>query len=511
MKKFLIATLTFFLIATWGYAQGVGRPTFLTDSLNEYVNRALTYFRVPGAAVCIIKDGKIVLMKGYGIRELGLNDRVNNNTLFMVGDNTKAFTATALAILQANKKLSLDDPVTRYLNNFKTENKTTTAKATIRDLLVQRTGFPANAGNFTFYNTNLSPDQLLEKLPQVPLSAPLGESWADADVNYAIAGEIIPWASGKTWDAYVKENIFEPLGMSTVLTQSRDIQIAPNKAVPHTIVDGRLTAIPYARLQSLNAAGGISASINDLGKWVMALLNDGKLNGRQVLQATALQATMTPEIDCRQSHRVLGKILERWQYGMGWISTGYGGNSLLLSNGRINGYQSGITLVPEKHLGIVVLANSDEYQLSEALRYTLLDVYLNNPFTDYAADFVKQNKSLEARNQLAERRYRDSVAYNLQPTMTIDSYVGRYHNNLYGDVFVTRGEGYDLEMRFEHHPKMYAKLQPVGGNRFYATFSDPLYGKAVFPFTFQGGRITGVTVHVNAAVDKMPYEFSKAD
>ena len=511
MKKILPVTFAFLLTVTLSRAQGVGRREFLLDSLNQYINRALTNFRIPGAAVCMIKDGQIVMMRGYGIRELGLNDRVNANTLFMIGDNTKAFTATALAILQANKKLSLDEQITRNLADFKTENKTTAAKATIRDLLVQRMGFAANAGNFTFYNTNLSPDQLLQKTPLLPQPYALGEKWTDANVNYVIAGEIIPWASGKTWDACIKETIFDPLEMKGALAQSRDMPIAGNKAVPHTIVDGRLTAIPYARLESMNAAAGISASISDLGKWVMALLDEGKLNGRQVLPYAALQTTMKPEIDCGITHRAPGPLMEQWRYAMGWISTRIDNNDVLLSNGRINGYQSGITLLPGKRLGIIVLTNTDKNPLNEVLRYTLLDVYLNHPFTDYSEAFLKQSKNDEAGKQLIEKRYRDSVAYNLQPAMTIESYPGRYHNNLYGDVFVSRGESNGLEMRFEHHPKMYAKLQPLGGNRFYAVFSDPLYGKTVFPFTFQGGKITGVIVSVDADVEKTPYYFSKTN
>src|ERR1700743_1103044 len=120
MKKLLMVAAGCFFIINFGRAQSVGRVAFLSDSLNEYVNRALTYWRIPGAAVCIVKDGKVVLMRGYGIRELGLNDRVNNNTLFMIGDNTKAFTATALAILQAGGKLNLDDQITRFLPGLKT-------------------------------------------------------------------------------------------------------------------------------------------------------------------------------------------------------------------------------------------------------------------------------------------------------------------------------------------------------------------------------------------------------
>lgn len=510
MKKLLAITTACILIVTLVRGQGAGRALFLPDSLNQYVNKALTYWRIPGAAICIIKDGKIVLMHGYGIRELGLNDRVTDKTLFMIGDNTKAFTATALGILQANGRLTLDDRIIRFLPEFKTANKTAATQATIRDLLTQRMGFESNAGNFTFYNTNLSPDQVIQRTALLSQPYALRSKWTDVNADYVIAGEIIPWASGKTWDAYIKENIFDQLGMTGALALSRDMAGTSNKAVPHTIIDGRLTAIPYARLDAMDAAGGICASVSDLSKWVMALLDEGRLNGRQALPNAAVQATLQPEIAIGNIRMPNGENSQQ-QYGMGWVSEKYSGHELAMSDGSINGYRSSITLVPDAHLGIIILTNTDKNQFPAALRWDLLDVFFNRPYKNYNDAYLRQYKLYEAKRQLMDNRYRDSAAYNLQPTMSMESYQGRYHNNLYGDVFVTRGEGNDLEMRFEHHPKMYAKLQPLGGNRFYAVFSDPLYGKTVIPFAFQSGRITGVTVNVDRDVEKTLYYFSKVD
>src|SRR5437879_2001180 len=123
MKKIYLLLFNLIIVTSFAKAQGIDRSKFITDSLDIYVNRALTNWRIPGAAVCIVKDGKVVVMKGYGIKELGLNNKVDENTLFMIGSNTKAFTATALAMLQAQGKLSLDDKVTRYLPGFKLDNQ----------------------------------------------------------------------------------------------------------------------------------------------------------------------------------------------------------------------------------------------------------------------------------------------------------------------------------------------------------------------------------------------------
>src|SRR6201993_4884980 len=135
MKKLYLLLTGLLIVTSAARAQKVDRSKFISDSLDIYINRALTNWRIPGAAVCIVKDNKVVLMKGYGIKELGLNNKVDENTLFMIGSNTKAFTATALAMLQTQGKLSLDDKVTKYLPEFKLEDKAAGEMAIVRDLL----------------------------------------------------------------------------------------------------------------------------------------------------------------------------------------------------------------------------------------------------------------------------------------------------------------------------------------------------------------------------------------
>jgi CubicO group peptidase (beta-lactamase class C family) len=141
MKKILILLSGILLFIVPAKAQNVNRSKFITDSLTAYINRAVTNWRIPGAAVCIVKDNRIVMMKGFGIKELGLNNKVDESTLFMIGSNSKAFTATAIAMLANDKKLSLDDKVTKYLPDFKLESKPATELVTVRDLLCHRLGF----------------------------------------------------------------------------------------------------------------------------------------------------------------------------------------------------------------------------------------------------------------------------------------------------------------------------------------------------------------------------------
>ncbi|NOW98316.1 serine hydrolase [Mucilaginibacter sp. SG564] len=508
MKKLLLS----FIICTTFYtniqAQHADRSKFIRDSLDLYISRALTNWRVPGIAVCIVKDNKIVLVKGYGIKELGLPNTVDINTLFMIGSNTKAFTATALAMLQANNKLSLDDKVTKYIPEFKLENKFAGQEATVRDLLCHRLGFQTFQGDFTFYNTNLTRAQVIEKLGELKATYPFRTKWGYTNAAFLTAGEIIPRVTNKPWEVYLKDAIFAPLGMTNTLALSKDLPKSLNRTVAHTLTDGRLAPIPYCQLDGLAPAGSISSSASDMGKWVLALLNNGKVGNRQVIPQAAIAATREPQDIVGSQYHLTGENNFEL-YGLGWFIQDYSNHRLVMHDGGVSGYLSSVTLSPQDNLGIVILTNTDQNQLYEALRWEILDVFFGRPYRDYSEAYLKNFKNHTATEQQTERKLRDTVALLLKPALPPASYLGKYTNSFYGSMTVTQGENSDLEIRFEHHPTMFAKLQPLGGNRFFVTFSDPVMGKAVFPFNVQNGRVTGVKVKVADFVERGAYEFKK--
>ncbi|MGZ3871483.1 MAG: serine hydrolase [Mucilaginibacter sp.] len=508
MKKILLVIIGLFTCVAFANAQHIDRSKFIKDSLDFYINRALTNWRIPGAAVCIIKDGKIVLMKAYGIKELGLPPKVDVNSLFMIGSNTKAFTATALAMLQADKKLSLDDKVTKYLPQFKLENKPAGEMAVIRDLLCHRLGFQTFQGDFTFYNTNLTRNDVIERLGMLKAAYPFRTKWGYTNAAFLTAGQIIPVVTGRAWETYMKDNIFAPLGMSNTLALSAELPKSLNRTVPHTLIDGRLSPIPYCQIDALAPAGAISSSVSDMSKWVMALLNDGKVGARQIIPAAAIAAT-------RQAQDIMGEVshlngeTNYELYGLGWMIQDYSGHHIVMHDGGVNGYLSSVTLVPKDNLGIVILTNTDQNSFFDALRWEIMDAYFKMPYRDYSDTYLAAYKNNAAVEQAADRKLRDSVALNLKPALSPSNYTGKYVNDLYGSLTITQGENNDLEIRFEHHPKMYTHLQPLGGNRFYATFSDPTLGKAIFPFTVQNGKVKGIRVKVADFVERDPYDFRK--
>src|ERR1700761_4375942 len=221
MKKLYLFFFGIIIVTSLAQAQDTKRSKFISDSLDTYINRALTNWRIPGAAVCIVKDGKVVMMRGYGIKELGLNDRVDENTLFMIGSNTKAFTATALCMLQAQGKLSLDDKITKYIPSFKLNNAPAGEMVTIRDLLCHRIGFETFQGDFTFYNTDLTREQIIAKMALVKAKYPFRTKWGYTNSAFLTAGQVVQTVTSRSWESWIKDFLFAPLGMQNSLTLTK--------------------------------------------------------------------------------------------------------------------------------------------------------------------------------------------------------------------------------------------------------------------------------------------------
>ena len=482
-------------------------PSFLKDSLDNYVRRALTDWQIPGVAVCVVKDGKVVVMKGYGVRELGRPETVDENTLFMIGSNTKAFTATALAMLDADKKLSLDDKVTKWLPEFRLDNKAAGEQAIIRDLLCHRLGFMTFQGDFTYWTSNLTREQVIEKMSHIKAVYPFRTTWGYTNAAFLTAGQIIPKACGQTWEQFVQDSLFTPLGMTHTIALSKDLPAAPNKCTPYTMAEGRLVRIPFCKIDNLAPAGSISSSVSDMSKWVIMQLGKGKYEGRQIVPASAIAQTRWP-------HSILGNGGHMFNeshfalYGLGWMLQEYDGRKIVSHTGGVNGFVTSVTLLPEENLGIVVLTNTDQNAFYEALKWEILDAWLKLPYRNYSNVYLQRTIRQRQAEDKKDQQFKDSVNLHLPAALPLTAYTGQYFNDVYGDIQVVREKG-GLRMVFSHHPDMYAKLESLGGSRFYATFSDPEFSKAVFPFVTEGGKVKSVTVKVADFVEYTPYEFVK--
>lgn len=506
MKKLLLLFVPFFITVCCN-AQTDTIPSFVKDSLDSYVNKALTDWQLPGAAVCIVKNGKVVVMKGYGVKETGTNDKVDENTLFFIGSNTKAFTGTALAMLDAEKKLSLDDKVQKWLPDFKLYDPWVAKEANIRDLLCHRLGFETFQGDFMYFDSDLSTAAVREKMSKLKPLYSFRSKWGYTNSAFMTAGEIIPKVTGKTWAQYITDNIFKPLGMNNSLALSKDITTATNKCAAHTVVLGTLKKIPYGNIDNIAAAGSIASSANDMSKWVTALLAGGKLDGKQIIATKAINETRTP-------HSILGNGGHMFNkahfnlYGLGWFLEEYAGRKIVAHTGGVNGFVTSVCLIPEEKLGIIVLTNTDANSFYEALRNEIQDAYLGLPYRNYSKVFLGYQQQDEKEKEQLHKAIRDSIAMKPATALPLAAYAGEYLHDVYGKMNIKIEEGV-LIMRFEHHKERYGTLEALGGNRFFCTYSDPLYGMKKLEFTVAGKTVKSLTVKVADFVEFTPYEFKK--
>jgi CubicO group peptidase (beta-lactamase class C family) len=509
MKKNLLLLSYLLLIASLSFAQKEKEsvPSFIGDSLDTYVNNALTSWQIPGAAVCIVKNGKVVVMKGYGVREVDTKDEVDENTLFMIGSNTKAFTGTALAMLQAEKKLSLDDKVQKWLPDFKLFDPWVSKEANIRDLLCHRLGFETFQGDFMYFDSDLSTAQVREKFGKVKPMYGFRSKWGYCNAAFLTAGEIIPKATGKSWAAYLEEKIFTPLGMTRSLALSKDIKTASNKAFAHTVVMGKLQKIPYGNIDNLAPAGSISSSVNDMSKWVMALLDNGKFDGKTVIPAEAITETRMPHSIMGDGGHMFNKAHFNL-YGLGWFLEEYAGKKIVAHTGGVNGFVTSVCLIPEEKLGIIVLTNTDANGFYEALRNEIQDAYLGLPYRNYSNVYSSYSKADEERKEKEMANISDTIAMKKAPALSLTAYAGDYLHSVYGKMNIRLEDG-KLIMRFEHHKGRFGTLEPLGGNRFFCTYSDPLYGRKKLQFTVENNKVKSLTVRVADFVEFTPYEFMK--
>ena len=336
---------------------------------------------------------------------------------------------------------------------------------------------------------------------------PFRTKWGYTNAAFLTAGEIIPAVTGKQWEDYIKETIFTPLGMNNTLALSKDLPAAPNKAQPYTTDHGQLIKIPFCLIDNLAPAGSISSSANDMSKWVMMQLNNGKFEGKEIVPAKAIQSIRYPN-SIEGNGSTLYNRSNFTLYGLGLELQDYESRRIVSHTGGVNGYVSSVTMVPSEKLGIVILTNTDQNALYEALKWEVLDAYLGLPYRNYSKAYLGFMNSNRDNEKKADKKLTDSVALMLKPALALTAYTGDYTNDVYGKMKVVL-ENNELRMRFEHHPAMYAKLSALGANRFYAAFTDPEFGTAVFPFNVAEGKVKGVIVKVADFVEYTAYEFVK--
>jgi CubicO group peptidase (beta-lactamase class C family) len=347
--------------------------------LDAYVARSMKTFDVPGMAVAIVKDGNVVVSRGYGVRKLGEATPVDENTLFGIGSNTKAFTAAALATLVDEGKISWDDPVYERLKGFEMYDPYVSKEMRIRDLLCHRSGLGLGEGDLMFWpQTTFTRDEVVYRLRYLKPMSSFRTTYAYNNLMFLTAGQVVAEVSGKSWDDYLREKVFLPLGMKTTNTSTNAYKAGDDWAWPHSKVDGKLQAIPFENLDNAGPAGSINSSVSEMSKWMLLQLNQGKIPGTETRLFSEkssremwAQQMIVPIGDAPPELRNLRRHFSG--YGMGWGLRDYKGRKLVSHSGGVAGFVTRVMLVPEENLGVVILTNAEEDGAFDAILYHVLD------------------------------------------------------------------------------------------------------------------------------------------
>lgn len=511
MKKTFLFTLLLLLCATFGVveAQKTELPAFVKDSLDNYINKGLADWNIPGLSVAVVKDGKVVVMKGYGVTKVGGTEAVDENTLFMIGSNTKAFTATALAILQEAGKVDLNDKVQKWMPEFRLRDTLASNDIRICDLLSHRIGFETFQGDFTYWTSNLTRAEIIKKMALVHAPYPFRTRWGYCNAAFVAAGELIPIITGRQWEDVIRDSILIPLNMNRTLVLAGETKNVTNIASPHTIVGNKTEVIPFANLDNLAAAGSIMSSAKDMSNWLLAQLGNGMLNNKQEIPANAILALRTPYSIIASDPRD-NKTTHFYLYGLGLGINDFGGKMYYSHTGGVDGFLSVVIFMPEENLGIVVMTNNDQNRFFLNVANEIRDAFLGLPYKNYSKTSLEQFNS--SKKQADERldSLRNVAKQGNKPSLPLESFTGKYNNDLYGDILISAEKG-KLKIAFTNHPTLIGNLEYLSNDTFLCTYSNPEMGIMEMPFRIKDGKVEGLTLTVSDFLEFLPYDFVKVE
>lgn len=400
--------------------------------VDAIVENALAKFNVPGVAVGVVVDGKVILAKGYGVRNVEQNLPVTEDTLFPIGSCTKAFTALILGQLVEEGLVAWDDPIIKHIPEFRLKDPYATFHLTIRDALTHRSGLPRH--DYLWYNSSLSRKEILGHLPYLEFSAGLREKFQYNNLMYVVAGLVIERITGRTYEEVVQERIFAPLAMTNSNFSVIDSQKSPNYSLPYLEKNDVIQAIPFRNISIEGPAGSINSSINDMVRWLQVQLSSEKT----LVQPATLNEMHSIQIG-DPSVRHFGypeDLIYNFGYGFGWVLGTYKGHYYAWHNGGIDGFISNVSLLPQDKIGVIVLSNSstDGHYIVNIICNSILDQLLHSGATDWVAKLGKKRE--EIKTALQNKKDEDGAGSKTPSARPIEEYAGNYEHPGYGLVQV---------------------------------------------------------------------------
>jgi len=474
--------------------------------LDAYVEQAMRDWEVPGMAIAIVRHDSVIYARGFGVRQLGRPERVDENTVFAVASNTKAVTATALGMLVSEGKLRWNDPATWYVPYLQLSDPWATRALTVKDLLGHHAGYGTWQGDLLWYGSDRSIHDVLAGYRNLEPTSSFRSEYGYNNILFVAGGEIIPAVAGQSWADFVRGRILAPLGMMRTTTSVKQLRGMDNVAQPHTLIDGRVAAVPYRDVDNSAAAAALNSSVRDWAQWLRLQLASGAYGGRQLVDSTIILQTRAPQtvIPVSAGTRRLFPSTHFQAYGMGWFLRDYAGKLVVYHSGGMDGMLSYTGFVPEAGVGVAVFSNYDEQSLYSALWWEIVDRLLGVPSRDRSKVVLEQTRAAAAPGADAAR------VPGTRPTAAPERYAGTYESPVLGEARVT-AEGGKLRLRVVHNPGITGELAHWQYDTFRATWEDRYLGTSLVTFTVDAnGRPDTFRMQVRPDfVDPQEYVFRR--
>lgn len=455
MKRIVSIALLLLLVQNIAMAQPKSKSDF--KKLDKYYTQMARDWEVPSVAIGIVKDGELVFTGAYGVKEEGKTETIDSNTLYGIASNSKAFTATLLAMLVEEGKIGWNDRVRDYLPYFEVYDYWVSEHVTIRDLLSHRVGLGTFSGDVMWYKSDFTAEEIVRRAKYIPQAFDFRAGYGYSNVMYIAAGEVIRAVTGKSWSENVKERIFKPLDMKRSTTSPKELAGIGNYVTPHARENDVNIPIEWVDWEEVGALGGVISSVEDMAKWMMFNLNHGVSGNDTLLSARSMSLLWTPHNNFVVNHSQQNDFNRHFSaYGLGWGLSDFHGRLRVSHTGAIDGMLTAVTLIPDEKLGVVVLTNGMKSPYAAATNYAL-ELFLGITPRDWSANMLERvNSRQQTDNRIANRK--EKRVLDTKPSLPLDKYVGTYHSDMYGNINIKLISN-ELRMEFEHSEYLSATLR----------------------------------------------------
>ncbi|MEZ5041071.1 MAG: serine hydrolase [Saprospiraceae bacterium] len=466
----------------------------IITALDNYIEGARQQWEVPGLAVAIVKNGEVLLAKGYGVRSLTSEQKVDTKTIFGIASTTKAMVAAAMGLLVDEGKIDWDDKVSIHMPEFQLYDPYVTQELKVRDLFTHNAGL-GNA-DFLWYYNDLSADEILERMRYAKPAYSFRGGYTYQNIMYLAAGQLIAKVSGVPWDQFMQERLFKPLGMTNTYPNQATSQPQTNRSVPHHYLQEKIIPIEDCSADAIAPAGAIWSCVEDMAKWMQFMLDSARVNGVSLLEKTTYEALFQPHaiISSDQFYPTAALTKPHWTtYALGWFQHDYHGRALSFHTGSLPGTVAIIGLVPDEQLGIYVLGNLDHAEVRHAIMYKVLDAFspTQTEDRDWSTDLLELYNGFKERAQLTKAEKELQRVKNTQRSKPLDAYIGNYYDRFYGSVYVSLSQG---ALHLDMSSQLSAQLEHWHYDTFNLIWSEAWMepGLASFQLDEESGKVNAI-------------------